>query len=87
MSTQIKRMNWTRTRTAWEQHQAWQKQRAVNRQIYEQNKSAAIASFGNAFTNQIQGVGELAVKQAAKRIETAMAAKSAELQKQLNELV
>ncbi len=85
MAPQIKRMNWTRTRTAWEQHQAWQKQRAVNRQIYEQQKSAAIAAFGNATTGQINGIGELAIQMATKRIQAATDAKSQELQKQLQQ--
>lgn len=87
MATQIKRMNWVRTRSAWEQQQAWQKQRAANREIYERNKAAAIESFGAAFTSQINGIGELAVQQATKRVQAAMEAKQAELQKQLNELV
>lgn len=83
MSTQIKRMNWVRNRSAWEQHQAWQKQRQANRQIYEQNKSAAISAFGNAASSQINGIGEIAIQMAAKRIKAATDAKAQELQKEI----
>jgi hypothetical protein len=85
MAAQIKRMNWMRNRSAWEQHQAWQKQRQANRQIYERSSAAAIASFGGAFSGQINGVGELAIQMAAKRIQAATDAKAQELQKQLQQ--
>lgn len=83
MSIQIKRMNWVRNRSAWEQQQAWQKRREANRQIYEQNKSAAISAFGNAFTGQINGIGEIAIQMAARRIQAATDAKTKELQKEI----
>ena len=86
MAAQIKRMNWVRTRSAWEQHQAWQKQRQANRQIYEQNKAAAVSAFGNAFTSQINGLGELSIQMATKRIQAATNAKAQELQKQAEKL-
>jgi len=87
MAAQIKRMNWTRTKSVWEQHQAAQKQREANRQIYEQQREAAAASFGNAFTGQINGIGEIVMQQAAKRIQAATDAKFAELQAQLDKTV
>lgn len=87
MTGQIKRMNWVKTRSAWEQTQAWQKQRAATRQIYEQQNAAAQAAFGNAFSSQVTGIGDLAIQQATKRIEAARAAKVEELQKTVNEFV
>ena len=86
MATQIKRMNWVRTRSAWEQHQAWQKQRQANRQIYERNHAAAVAAFGNAFTSQINGLGELAIQMATKRLQAVTDARAQELQKQAQQL-
>jgi len=86
MAAQIRRMNWVRTKTVWEQHQASQKKREANRQVYQQQREAAVAAFGNAFSSQITGISELVMQQAAKRIQAAAVAKRAELQTQLDKL-
>lgn len=84
MSVQMKRMNWMRSPTVWEQTQAWNKQRSVNRAHYERANTQALAAFGNAFTSQINGAGELALQMAVKRVQAATDAKFQELQKQLD---
>jgi len=74
-SSGIKRFNWVRARSAWEQNKAWRERRQAAREQFEANMAIANTAFLNAQTNQIAGLAELAAKAAASRIVNAIQTK------------
>ena len=68
---QIKRFNWTRTASAWQQLQSWQSRRAAMRADFETASSTAQSAFTSAWSNQITGTANLAGQAALDRIKTA----------------
>ncbi|HEX2216600.1 MAG TPA: hypothetical protein VHG27_07925 [Xanthobacteraceae bacterium] len=75
MAGEIKRMNWLRKPSAWETAQAWREQRRIMVERFQAEAQSASASFGSAWSSQIAGVGELAIKMASARLEAAAKAK------------
>ena len=75
MAVQIKRLNWAPKTTTWQQAQVWREKRAAMREQFMANSEAASARFGNAQTNQIAGVGDLAARQANARMQAAAQAR------------
>jgi hypothetical protein len=67
----IKRFNWTRTPTAWQQLQSWQARRSQMRAEFETKNAAAQSAFTNALSNQISGSASLAGQTAIDRIKAA----------------
>jgi hypothetical protein len=76
---QIKRMNWTRTMGAYESMQAWRQKRAAVQAKYEANLSNALSALETAAGDQSYGIGELAAKQALKRMSDEAKAKQEKL--------
>jgi hypothetical protein len=72
---QVKRFNWTRSPSAWEQLQAWQERRKALRADFEAASSTAASAFGSAVSNQISGLAELAGQSALSRVTAATNAK------------
>ncbi len=78
---QIKRMNWTRMPTAWEQTMQWKEKQARSKERMER-LNAANAGFSNAALNHISESGALAVKAAIARNQAEAKAKAEEITKQ-----
>ncbi len=78
---QIKRMNWTRMPTAWEQTMHWKEKQQRSKERL-QNMQATSAGFSNAALNFISESGALAVKAAISRNQAEAKAKSEAIAKQ-----
>ncbi|MFN3347693.1 hypothetical protein [Pseudorhodoplanes sp.] len=64
----IKKMNWTRTQSAYENMTAWREKRKAFQQKYEANMQNAIASLQTAWADVGYNIGEIAANKALKRI-------------------
>ena len=65
---QIKKMNWVRQQSAYDSMQAWRAKRQAAVQEFETLATATASAFSTAWSNQINGSGELAANAALKRI-------------------
>ena len=65
---QIKKMNWVRQPSAYASMQSWRAKRQAALQEFQSLASGTASAFGAAWSNQINGLGELAAQQAMKRI-------------------
>lgn len=87
----IKKMNWVRTQSAYENMTAWREKRKAFQEKYEASMQNAIASLQTAWTDVGYNIGEIAANKAMARIqqeakakqEKALAALTAE-QNQIN---
>jgi uncharacterized RmlC-like cupin family protein len=83
---QLKRMNWTRMPTAWEQTMQWrEKQQRVAERMEQLN--AANSGFSNAALNNISESGALAIKMAIARNQAEAKAKAEEAAKMQTDLL
>lgn len=83
---QLKRMNWTRMPTAWEQTMQWrEKQQRVAERMEKLN--AANSGFSNAALNNISESGALAIKMAIARNQAEAKAKAEEAAKMQTDLL
>lgn len=83
---QLKRMNWTRMPTAWEQTMQWrEKQQRVAERMEKLN--AANSGFSNAALNNISESGALAIKMAIARNQAEAKAKAEEAAKMQTNLL
>lgn len=65
---QLKKMNWVRTPSAYQSLQTWRAKRQAALEEFASMSSATASAFSTAWTNQINGLGELAAQQAMQRI-------------------
>jgi hypothetical protein len=72
---QVKRFNWMRSPSAWDQLQAWQERRKAMRADFESASSTAASAFGSALTSQASGLADLAGQAALDRVKAATTAK------------
>lgn len=79
MAGTIRKMNWTRTMTAWESTTAWRAKRKAFQKKYEANLQNAVAALQTAWNDAGYDVGEIAAKRAIKRISDEAKAKQEKL--------
>ena len=65
---QIKKMNWTRTMSAYQSMTAWREKRKAAQEEFEFKMSAINSTLTAAWDDQSYAAGELAAKQAVKRL-------------------
>jgi len=65
---QSKKMNWVKTQSTYQSMQAWRAKRKAAQEEFEARMTAVTNAFNAAFSNRIQGIGELAAQQALARI-------------------
>ena len=75
MAYPVKRFNWTRSATGWQQFQAWQERRRAMREDFDAVNAAARNSFTAAWSGQISGATELAAQAAQDRVLSAIKTK------------
>lgn len=66
---QIKRMNWGRELSAYENMQAWREKRQAAQEKFEANVTATLSSLQSVWANRTFMLGELAANRALERIE------------------
>jgi len=74
-SIQIKKMNWYKAASAWDQAQRWKAKRAEMRASFEQSSNDFINRFTTAQVNQISGAVDNAAKTLTTRIQRELDAK------------
>ena len=72
MAVGLKRFNWTRSATGWEQFQAWQERRRAMRDDFDMANSVAVNGFATAWSDRIAGASDLAAKAAQARVAAAI---------------
>jgi len=72
----VKRFNWLRSPSAWEQGQAWRERQRGLREEFEAANSAASTAFANASVNQVTGMTDIITNVAIARLQKEQAAKS-----------
>jgi hypothetical protein len=77
--TTIKKMNWSRTMTAWESLSGWRAKRKAYQEKYEANMENYTSQLQTAWNDAGYNVGEIAAKQALKRISDETKAKQEKL--------
>lgn len=65
---QVKKMNWTRTASAYQSMTAWREKRKAAQQTFEANAAIVNSALSAAWADQSFAMGELAARQALKRI-------------------
>ncbi len=68
MAGYIKKMNWSRTMTAWEATTAWRAKRKAFQEKYEANMQNAVSQLQTAWNDVGYNVGEIAAKRAIQRM-------------------
>lgn len=63
-----KRMNWVPKPSTWQDAEAWRLKRAQMREAYLSANAAAASNFTSAWSNEIQGMGDLAARMASDRM-------------------
>lgn len=69
-SINLKRMNWFRSQTGWEQMQEWKSKRQDMSLGFQNEAAAASSAFATAFSNQIIGSANLAAQAAVDRLKS-----------------
>jgi hypothetical protein len=72
---QIKKMNWTRTMSAYESMTSWREKRKAFQEKYEANMQNAVASLQTAWNDVGYNLGEIAANRAMARIQQEAKAK------------
>jgi hypothetical protein len=72
---QIKRFNWLRMQSSWEQHEAWRDKRRVMMQDFQALNDLAVNAFATAHTNLTEGLARLAAESAAARLRSEFGAR------------
>lgn len=83
MAGTIRKMNWTRTMTAWESISGWRAKRKAFQAKYEANMENYTSQLQTAWNDVGYNVGEIAAKRAIKRMSDEAAAKQETLSRQL----
>ena len=68
--TTIKRFNWVRSPTAWEQTSAWRARQQAASDNFEAAHAAASNAFATASLNLVNGMGGIATQTAVNRIQS-----------------
>lgn len=71
---QIKRFNWVKFRSAYEQNRIWKEKRRAMREDFEAINSLAAQAFTSAQNNLSTGLAELAAMASIKRSEQTLSA-------------
>lgn len=79
----VRKMNWSRTMTAYESMKAWREKRKAFQEKYEARMSDAISALQTAQNDVGYNIGEIAAKRAVKRIEDEAKAKQAKREAEL----
>lgn len=80
MAGYIKKMNWTRTMTAWEGISGWRAKRKAFQAKYEANMENYTSQLQTAWNDVGYNLGEIAAKRAVKRISDEAKAKQEQAQ-------
>lgn len=72
---QIKRFNWVRTQSTWENVQSWRERRRAMAEEFQQAASTISNSLWSAQSNLADGLAQIAAETAAARIQDAIGAK------------
>ena len=83
MYVESKKMNWLRSRSPWEEAEAWREHRRAMSDQFQAESDAALTGFSNAVSNQISGIATIATQMAATRLQKAAKAKQDEMAAQL----
>jgi hypothetical protein len=83
MAGTIKKMNWSRTMTAWEAMSGWRAKRKAFQEKYEANMQNAVSQLQTAWNDVGFNVGEIAAKRAVKRMQDEAKAKQEKMQADL----
>jgi hypothetical protein len=79
----IKKLNWTRTMSAYESMTAWRAKRKAFQEKYEAKMTDAISALQTAQNDAGYNIGEIAAKRAVKRIEDEAKARQAKREAEL----
>jgi hypothetical protein len=72
---QLKRFNWLRNQSVWEQNQAWREKRRAMMDDFRAINTIAVNTFATANINLTDGLAQLAGEAAATRVQRAIGAK------------
>ncbi|HEY4774300.1 MAG TPA: hypothetical protein VIH40_05715 [Xanthobacteraceae bacterium] len=75
MTIQIKRFQWLQRASAWEQAEAWRKQRVRMSERFLADSTVAASAFFSAAYSQITGTVQITAQTASKRVQAELAAK------------
>ena len=73
-SFEIKRFNWVRMQTAWEQSEAWREKRRAMMEEFQGTAAAINDSLWSAQTSLADGLAQLAAEAAAVRVQNEIGA-------------
>ena len=84
MAGTIKKMNWSRTMTAWESISGWRAKRKAFQAKYEANMENYTSQLQAAWNDVGYNIGEIAAKRAVKRMSDEAKAKQEQLASQVS---
>jgi hypothetical protein len=84
MAGTIKKMNWSRTMTAWESISGWRAKRKAFQAKYEANMENYTSQLQTAWNDVGYNIGEIAAKRAVKRMSDEAKAKQEQLASQVS---